>query len=282
MSLSTRPNSAWSGAGPGHAERRVVLVGENLQMTFSSPDTHLEALGQATFSLGENEFVAILGPSGCGKSTLLRILAGLVQPTAGRVLLDGQEYHEPQANMGIVFQQPGLMPWRSAFENVLLPLQIRGMPRHEARHVVREMLAMVGLEEFEDALPHELSGGMCQRVALARALVHDPQVLLLDEPFGALDALTRDRLNWELLRIWRQRRKTVLMVTHSIQEAVYLSDRVLMMSSRPGRIVHEVLIDLERPRAPDIVYAPRFAEIARTLRQSLSVATNGQGSHESP
>ncbi len=278
MSLSTRVRT---NVGESRVNHHDVLVGENLQMTFSSPESDLEALGEATFALGENEFVTILGPSGCGKSTLLRILAGLVQPTAGQVFLDGRAYHEPQEAIGIVFQQPGLMPWRSALENVMLPLQIQGVPRERATRLASEMLALVGLEEFEDTLPRELSGGMSQRVALARALVHDPEVLLLDEPFGALDALTRERLNWELLRIWRQRRKTVLMVTHSIQEAIFLSDRILVMSSRPGKIERDVRIDLERPRVPDVVYTPKFAEIAHVLRHSLSV-TNGQRSPRLP
>jgi NitT/TauT family transport system ATP-binding protein len=246
-----------------------ILVAEHLQMTFTSPDAPLEALAEADFQLWPNEFVTIIGPSGCGKSTLLRILAGLVRPTAGRVILDGASLERPQRSVGFVFQHPTLMPWRSALRNVMLPLEIAGAARDEAERRARDLLGLVGLEEFAEAYPRELSGGMQQRVALARALVYDPELLLLDEPFGALDALTRERLNWELLRIWRARRKTVLMVTHNIQEAVFLSDRVLTMSPRPGRIEGEVDIDLPRPREQQVLYAPRFLELTRILRDSL-------------
>jgi len=254
------------------SDGRAVLVADNLQMTFAAPDSPLEALEQASFALWRNEFVSIIGPSGCGKSTLLRILAGLVQPTAGRVLLDGREVHEPQREIGIVFQHATLMPWRSALENVMLPLQVQGQPQDGAMQRAAEVLELVGLADFGGALPRELSGGMQQRVALARALVHDPEVLLLDEPFGSLDALTRERMNWELLRIWQHRRKTVLMVTHSIQEAAFLSDRVLIMSARPGRITREVAVDLPRPRRPEDLYTPRFLELNRLLHQALSDA----------
>lgn len=254
------------------ADGRPVLVADDLQMTFASPDSPLEALEQASFVLRASEFVSIIGPSGCGKSTLLRILAGLVRPTRGRVLLNGRQVHEPQREIGLVFQHANLMPWRTALGNVMLPLQVQGIAEPEAERRAGEMLELVGLADFRDTLPRELSGGMRQRVALARALVYDPEVLLMDEPFGALDALTRERMNWELLRIWQHRRKTVLMVTHNIQEAISLSDRVLIMSSRPGRIKREVAIDLPRPRHPDDVYTPRFLELNRLLHQALGDA----------
>jgi NitT/TauT family transport system ATP-binding protein len=246
-----------------------VLVAEHLQMVFSSPDMPLEALAEASFEVASSEFICLIGPSGCGKSTLLRILGGLVQPTGGLVLLNGLPLTEPQRQIGYVFQRANLMPWRSALHNVMLPLEIQGVPRLEAERRACEMLELVDLADFAGALPRDLSGGMRQRVALARALVYDPDVLLLDEPFGALDALTRERLNWELVRIWQVRRKTVLMVTHSIQEAIFLSDRVLTMSPRPGRIEREVAIDLPRPRTPEDLYTPRFVELARTLRETL-------------
>ncbi len=249
---------------------RPVLVVRDLQMTFSSPENPLEALEQASFALAAHEFVSIIGPSGCGKSTLLRILAGLVPPSGGEVLLDGTPVTEPHSKVGLVFQHANLMPWRTALRNVMLPLEVQGMPKEEAGRRAAEMLLLVGLEGFEGALPRELSGGMRQRVALARALVHDPDLLLLDEPFGALDALTRERMNWELLRIWQHQRKTVLMVTHSIPEAIYLSDRVLIMSNRPGRIKRDVTIDLPRPRHPDVMYAPRFVEYDRLLHAALA------------
>ena len=252
------------------AAPRPVLVVRDVEMTFSSPENPLEALERASFVLAAHEFVSIIGPSGCGKSTLLRILAGLVRPSSGEVLLDGAPVTEPHTKVGVVFQHANLMPWRTARANVMLPLEVQGAPREEARRRAQEMLALVGLEGFEESLPRELSGGMRQRVALARALVHDPDLLLLDEPFGALDALTRERMNWELLRIWQHQRKTVLMVTHSIPEAIYLSDRVLIMSNRPGRIKRDVTIDLPRPRHPDVMYAPRFVEYDRLLHAALA------------
>jgi NitT/TauT family transport system ATP-binding protein len=216
-----------------------------------------------------NEFVCIIGPSGCGKSTLLRILAGLVEPTSGRVLLDGEPLDGPQRRVGFMFQQANLMPWRSALRNVTLPLEIQGLNGQDTEKRAREMLELVGLTDFAHSRPADLSGGMQQRVALARALVYDPQVLLLDEPFGALDALTRERMIDELLRIWRMRQKTVVMVTHNIQEAVLVADRVLTMSPQPGRIEREVPIDLPRPRSMDDLYKPRYLELTHTLRDSL-------------
>ncbi len=248
---------------------RPILVARQLQVVFESEDSRLEALQEATFDVLPNEFVCIIGPSGCGKSTLLRALGGLIRPTRGQVLLDGQPLTGPQRRIGFVFQQHNLMPWRTALENVSLPLELQRIPRHEARARAREMLALVDLQEFAGSRPQELSGGMRQRVALARELVYDPDVLLLDEPFGALDALTREQMNLELLRIWSARRKTVVMVTHNIQEAIHLSDRVLVMTSHPGRVEGEVRIDLPRPRSVDDLYAPRFVELARTLRASL-------------
>lgn len=246
-----------------------ILIGERLQMTFASHESELEALAQADLSLEPNEFVCVIGPSGCGKSTLLRILGGLVRPTAGRVLLHGALLTAPRHEIGFVFQRATLMPWRTALANVRLPLEIEGLAKGEAQRKARDLLELVGLAEFANALPRDLSGGMRQRVALARALVHDPEVLLLDEPFAALDALTRERMNWELLRLWQARRKTVLMVTHNIQEAISLSDRVLAMSPRPGRIEREVDIDLPRPRSPEDLYTPEFSALARTLRETL-------------
>jgi len=248
---------------------KPILVAEHLQMTFTSPDSQLEALAEAHFTVAPNEFVCLIGPSGCGKSTLLRILGGLVRPTGGQVSFEGEPLVEPRREIGFVFQRSTLMPWRSALRNVMLPLEILGVPRAEAKRGARELLDLVGLGDFADTLPRDLSGGMRQRVALARALVRDPEVLLLDEPFGALDALTRERMNWELLRIWQARRKTVLMVTHNIQEAVFLSDRVLVMSPRPGRVEREVLIDLPRPRTQEMLYSARFLELTRTLRDAL-------------
>jgi NitT/TauT family transport system ATP-binding protein len=248
---------------------QAVLVAEHVQMVFASPDSPLEALAEADLSVGRNEFVCIIGPSGCGKSTLLRILGGLVRPTSGRVLFHGQPLSEPQRKIGFLFQRANLMPWRSALRNVMLPLEIEGYSRAEARRRAQELLGLVGLADFAEAWPRDLSGGMSQRIALARALIHDPEVLLLDEPFASLDALTRERMNWELLRIWHLRRKTVIMVTHNIQEAIFLSDRVLAMSPRPGRMEREVQINLPRPRSQEDLYTTAFMELARTLRETL-------------
>jgi NitT/TauT family transport system ATP-binding protein len=248
---------------------KPILSADHLQMTFPSPDAPLEALAEASFDVAPNEFVSLIGPSGCGKSTLLRILGGLVRPTSGRVLLDGVLLTAPQRQIGYVFQRSNLMPWRSALRNITLPLELQGVSSRDAQSRACELLELVGLSDFAEALPRDLSGGMRQRVALARALIYDPDILLLDEPFGALDALTRERMNWELLRIWQVRRKTVLLVTHNIQEAVFLSDRVLTMSPRPGRIEREVLIDLPRPRSLEDLYTTRFLALARILRETL-------------
>jgi len=246
-----------------------ILVAEKVQMTFASADSRLEALAEASLAVMPNEFVCLIGPSGCGKSTLLRILGGLVRPTSGRVLFEGRPLTHPLRRIGFLFQRATLMPWRTALGNVMLPLEIEGMPRAQAEARAREFLRLVGLEEFAEALPRDLSGGMSHRVALARALVYDPDVLLLDEPFAALDALTREQWNWELLRIWQVRKKTVVMVTHNIQEAIFLSDHVLVMSPRPGRIEHKVPIEIPRPRSLDDLYSPQFLELTRLLRAYL-------------
>jgi len=251
---------------------RPILTANQIEMTFCDSANPLEAIAEASLQVASNEFVSLIGPSGCGKSTLLRILAGLAQPTAGELMLDGEPLGEPSARIGFVFQRANLMPWRSTLENVMLPLELSKVPRDEARARAIELLDLVGLEAFYEARPRNLSGGMRQRVALARALVYDPDVLLLDEPFGALDALTRERMSCELLRIWQARRKTVIMVTHNIQEAIFMSDRVLTMSPRPGRIEQDISVDLPRPRRMEALYDPHFGDLARQLRASLRTA----------
>ncbi|HHS97295.1 MAG TPA: ABC transporter ATP-binding protein [Chloroflexi bacterium] len=238
-------------------------------MAYPQSDGRLEVLAGLTFEVADGEFVCVVGPSGCGKTTLLRLLAGLERPTAGRVLLDGAEVDRPRRTVGFVFQEPTLMGWRTVEENVSLPLEVARVPKGEARRRSRELLDLVGLSGFETAYPAELSGGMAQRVALARALVHDPRLLLLDEPFGALDALTRERMAQELLRIWRARRKTVVMVTHSVSEAVFLADRVLVLSPRPASIAAEVRVDLPRPRTPAFFDDPAFGALARAVRAAI-------------
>ena len=269
--MSTAPRAAPSPTAPpnGAAYDGPVLAARGVQMTFASATSQLEALADASLEIMPNEFVGLIGPSGCGKSTLLRVLGGLTRPTAGKVLFEGEPLNGPQRKIGFVFQKPSLMPWRSALRNVTLPLELAGVPLSQARARARELLTLVGLAEFFDARPHELSGGMQQRVALARELAYDPDVLLLDEPFGALDALTREKMNAELLRIWQARRKTFVIVTHDIQEAVFLCDRVIPMTPRPGRLKEQIVVDLPRPRTLDLLSTPGFGALAAALRRSL-------------
>jgi NitT/TauT family transport system ATP-binding protein len=251
---------------------KPLLEALNLTAEFSGGETELRALGEVSFTVKREEFVCVVGPSGCGKSTLLRLLGGLLRPTAGRVLFEGRELAGPSPRIGFVFQRANLMPWRSVENNILLPLELDGTPASDARAAVKELVELVGLAGFERSLPRELSGGMAQRVALARALAHDPEVLLLDEPFGALDAMTRDRMGVELMRIARARCKTVVMVTHSIPEAILLADRVLALSSRPGKLRMELAVDLPRPRREAMTYTRPFGSMAQRLRSAIEEA----------
>lgn len=241
-------------------------------MAYPQPNGRLAVLDKLTFQVAEGEFLCLVGPSGCGKTTLLRLVAGLERPTAGWIRLAGEEVDRPRRAVGIVFQEPTLMAWRTTVANVALPLEVDGFHKEEARQQARALLDLVGLSGFEKAYPAQLSGGMAQRVALARALVHDPRILLLDEPFGALDALTREHMGQELLRIWQARRKTVVMVTHSVPEAVFLADRVLVLGPRPASVVAQVTVDLPRPRTPDILETPSFSTLARRVREILDRA----------
>ncbi len=241
-----------------------TLKVENLHVIFSDASGVVHALRDLTFSLKKNDFVCLIGPSGSGKSTLLRVLAGLIQPTRGEC-----EFKSKHPAVGLVFQKANLMPWRRVLENVSLPLELEKIPPEAIKRRAQELIRLVGLEGFESAYPRDLSGGMAQRVAIARSLMQDPDLLLLDEPFGSLDALTRERMGDELLHIWQARRKTVLMVTHSISEAIYLSDRVLVLSPRPGRIDLQLEVNLPRPRTPDMRYLPEFSALSQELRASL-------------
>ena len=234
---------------------------------YRTGDEDIRALDRVSLELYEGEFLSIVGPSGCGKSTLMLIAAGLVPPTSGAVRIGGVEVRKPYTNAGVAFQDPTLYEWRRVLENVLLPVEIQGRELGAFRQRARDLLDMVGLSGFERKYPFELSGGMRQRVALCWALVHDPPLLLMDEPFGALDALSRDQMNLELQNIWQSNRKTVLLITHSIQEAVFLSDRVIIMSPRPGRVGETISIGLPRPRTFDLVEAPEFGRYTRRIRE---------------
>ncbi|MBI1774783.1 MAG: ABC transporter ATP-binding protein [Proteobacteria bacterium] len=224
------------------------------------------ALDDIDFAVQEREFISIVGPSGCGKSTLLKILAGLIPASSGEAALRGTPIVGPRRDIGVVFQSPVLFPWRNVLDNVLLPADVQRLGRERMTTVATELLNLVGLAGFEDRYPWELSGGMQQRVAIVRALVHDPAMLLMDEPFGALDAMTREQMNLELQRIWLERRKTVLFITHSIAEAVFLGDRVLVMTPRPGRIMDTCRVEIPRPRALDVMTSPEFGEHVRRIR----------------
>jgi NitT/TauT family transport system ATP-binding protein len=252
------------------ATNREVIAIEDVSLVYRAKNSAVQALDRVSIGAAEGEFVALVGPSGCGKSTLLKLVSGLIPPSGGVIRVNRQPVRGPTASIGIVFQNPLLMAWRSTLRNVLLQIEIRGLPVANYRATAQELIELVGLAGFEDAYPHQLSGGMQQRVGLCRALIHDPDLLLMDEPFGALDALTREQMNAELQRIWMDRRKTVLFITHSISEAVYLADRVLVMSARPGRIVGEINVDLPRPRTVESTETLEFAHFTRQVRQHLS------------
>ena len=244
---------------------------QHLWMRYGGDTDGVVALADIDFTVRDGEFVAIVGPSGCGKSTLLRILAGLMPPTSGQAELAGSPIDGPRRDIGVVFQSPVLFPWRTVLANAELPVDVQGLDRKAMRAKALELLKLVGLEGFESRYPRELSGGMQQRVSLVRALIHDP-ALLMDEPFGALDAMTRETMHIELQRIWMERRKTIVFITHSIAEAVFLADRVLVMTPRPGKIGAELKIDLSRPRALDVVNTEIFGSYVRQIRAALNAA----------
>lgn len=248
----------------------TILV-EDVSMVFSTRDGDVHALDRVTFAAREGEFFSILGPSGCGKSTLLRIIGGLLRPTDGRVAVNGSRVTGPTPDVGIVFQSPVLMNWRTVLENVMLQAEVRHLNLKEYRERAMGLLEMVGLAGFEEKYPYQLSGGMQQRAAIARSLVHDPRLILMDEPFGALDALTRERMNLELLRIWEQSRKTILFVTHGIAEAVFLGTRVVVLTAGPARMADRIDIDLPRPRTLDMKTHERFGSYARRIYHLLGV-----------
>lgn len=249
---------------------KPLLSIRNVKKVFTTRDGELEALGDVSFDVFPGEFVSIVGPSGCGKTTLLKILAGLLQKSGGRIEVD-EESFDPTREVGFVFQKPLLLHWRKVIDNVLLPIEILKMDRKAMEKKARALLDLVGLTGFENNYPNELSGGMQQRVSIARALIHDPKLLLMDEPFGALDAITRERMNLELLRIWHEARKTILFVTHGISEAVFLSDRVIVLSARPSRMVQALDIGLPRPRTLEVRTSPEFGRYTLAIYNSLEI-----------
>ena len=269
--MAHQPASLTAGREAANAP---MLSIRRLTARFTSHLGRLDALDDVTFDVQRGEFVCLIGPSGCGKSTLLRLVAGLIPPGAGEIFLDGQAQRGPQRKVGLVFQEPTLLPWRTVAANVALPLELAGTSAGTPADKIRErsatLLDLVGLRDFAQEYPSNLSGGMAQRVAIARALCQDPDVLLLDEPFGALDALTRERMAEELLRIWGRSQRTVLMVTHNVAEAALLSDRVVVLSPRPGHVTDIVTVDLPRPRVPEMLTSEALQRVARTLRAALS------------
>jgi NitT/TauT family transport system ATP-binding protein len=257
------------------AAREPLLSVTNVQKTYFTRQAPVQAVASASVDVARGEFVSLLGPSGCGKSTLLMMIAGLEQPTGGSIMLGGSEVKEPRREIGVIFQDATLLPWKSALENVLFPARILKLPIEVYRERALELLAMVGLAGFEHKKPSQLSGGMRQRVAICRALIHDPDILLMDEPFSALDAITRDQMNVALSEILETYRKTVIFVTHSIREAAFLSDRVVVMGGRPSTIVLDEKMPFERPRRFEIEETPEFVRVCRKLRLTIEEAHSG-------
>ena len=248
------------------AVRRSLIRIDGVAKTYRSADGPIESLKPLTFDIRDGEFMAVVGPSGCGKSTLLKLVAGLLPVSAGEIRLDDKPVNGPPDNVGIVFQSPVLLAWRSVLENILLQIEMRHLSRAQYLPKAHALLAMTGLKDFAQKYPWELSGGMQQRASICRALVHDPAVLLMDEPFGALDAMTREKMNLELQRIWYETKKTVMLITHSIPEAVFLADRVLVMTERPGSIAAIYDVDLPRPRSLAVMADPAFVKLTQTIR----------------
>ena len=251
------------------AVARDVIAIRHLSKVYGGRGGNVTALSDIDCTIGDGEFMSIVGPSGCGKSTLLKILAGLLQRSGGDALLNGTPIDGPRNDIGVVFQSPVLFPWRTVLGNVLLPVDVQKLGREKMQQRALDLLNLVGLKDFEHRYPWELSGGMQQRVALVRALIHDPALLLMDEPFGALDALTRDQLVLDIQRIWNESRMTVLFITHSVPEAVFLSDRVIVMTPRPGRIDEVIDIDLPRPRTLAMRETPEFTGYNRQILDLL-------------
>jgi NitT/TauT family transport system ATP-binding protein len=261
----------------GDPVARDVLRAERLSVTYRTRRGTIEAISDVELALKAGEFLSVLGPSGCGKSTLLKAGAGLLRPSSGRMLIDGSPIEGPRPDIGVVFQQPTLLPWKTVIDNVMLPIRTLGLEPHKGRRKAMDYLRLTGLEGFARNYPHELSGGMQQRVGIARGLVHDPQILLMDEPFAALDAMTREHMMQELQQIWMFSRGSVLFITHSIPEAVFLSDRIIVMSARPGRVMQEIPVGLSRPRMLHTMADPEFAAICNQLRTLFKTMSDSSG-----
>lgn len=243
---------------------------QQVEVSYAAPaGASLPALGPISFDVADDDFVCLAGPSGCGKSTLIRVLAGLLRPSAGAAFCGEELIDRPLPHIAIMFQDTNLMPWRTVLDNIALPLEIAGVTKSERHRIVRELLPQLNLEGFELAFPAELSGGMAQRVALGRVILQQPRIWLLDEPFGALDALTREKLSLELLRLRRRSRQTIVLVTHDISEAVLLADRIIVLSRRPGKLIADIAIDLPRPRSTDMIYQPDFLRLAKQVRACI-------------
>ncbi len=249
---------------------KPILIAQNIGKSFPNGSGDLVAIENISFSVMPQEFLCVVGPSGCGKTTLLKLLAGLLNPTNGEISFEGQKLEKPRRRIGFVFQEANLMPWRTIHDNIALPLELQGVSIEEIEERTQSLIQLVGLGTFENNLPRDLSGGMAQRVAIARALIHNPDLLLLDEPFGALDALTRERMGSELMRIWSAKRVTVVMVTHSISEAVLLSDRIIVLSPRPGTVRLDIPNRLPRPRDLEMTHTEAFGELAHLIREAIA------------
>ncbi|MGL4289675.1 MAG: ABC transporter ATP-binding protein [Phreatobacter sp.] len=258
-----------------------ALSVQNVSMVFNRGAAAVHALDQVSMEVRDGEFIAIVGPSGCGKSTLIKLVSGLRPPTAGRLAVHGRQVMKPRGDVGIVFQSPVLLPWRTILDNVMLPIDVLKQDQAAGRERAHELLKLVGLGGFEKAYPNELSGGMQQRAAIARALVYDAPLLLMDEPFGALDALTREQMNSELQRIWSASGKTVIFITHSIPEAVFLADRIVVMSPRPGRVLKVIDNPIPRMRTLDDMLRPEFGTLVREIRGLLGSYVAGESNGSS-
>lgn len=270
MALQLVNREAGEAAPEAVASGRNSILLDKVSKIFGAAGSEVTALSDVSFEIRDSEFVSVIGPSGCGKSTLLRILAGLIPYERGSVTVAGEQVHSTMDQVGVVFQTSNLLPWLTVADNLTLALRVNGAVASAEQQAA--MLETLGLTGFEKRYPHELSGGMRHRVAIGQALIRDPAVLLMDEPFGALDALTRDHLNMELLRIWQARKKTVVLITHSISEAVLLSDRVLVLSERPGRLIEDVAINLPRPRDPSETREdPLFGDYVVQLSELMGV-----------